>query len=313
MRDQVRMKAMKRETPRPDFFIVGAAKCGTTSMYEYLRQHPEVFMSARKEPHFFATDLKWQWDWGIVDEAAYRALFADAGDARRIGEGSTWYLYSAVAARRIKAFSPEARIIIMLRDPVEMIRSLHWHSIRNGTEDLYDFSAALDAEEDRRNGLRIPKAAPFADALFYRSVPLYTQQVRRYFEVFGRERVHVIIFDDLATDPAREYDRVVEFLEVGDTFEPEFVVANPGTARTGMPFPRFSKRHRRLHRFVQATTPLLWRRRAGEFLKRFQPLPPPKPTVDPQVRSQLRAYFASEVEDLGRLLDRDLSHWSREE
>lgn len=269
-------------------------------------------MSPRKEPHFFATDLGWQWDWNITDEAKYLAQFASAGDASRVGEASTWYLYSRDAARRIKEFSPGGRIIAMLRDPVEMIRSLHWHSLRNGSEDLHDFADALDAEEERRAGWRIPEAAPFVDSLFYRSVPLYAQQLRRYFDLFGRDGVLVIIFDDFAEDAGREYRRVVEFLDISADFVPGFAIANPGTAPTGIPFPRFLRTHRRLHRLVQSTTPLSWRRLGGRVVNRFRPPPLPKPPAASTLLRQLRAHFAPEVEELSRLLDRDLTDWCRE-
>ena len=278
-------------------------------MYAYLQPHPDVFMSPRKEPHYFATDLKWQWDWNITDEAEYLAQFKDAGDSKCIGEASTWHLYSPGAAGRIKAFSPDARIIVMLRNPVDMLRSLHWHSLRNGTEDLNDLNAALEAEADRRAGRRIPKAAAFVDALYYRAVPLFAQQLRRYFDVFGRDRVMVIIFDDFVEDVGREYSRVTKFLGINPDFVPNFVVANPGTALSARPFPKFLKTHRRSHRFVQAITPLSWRMLGGRILNRFRPAPPRKPPVSADTIRELRSYFAAEIDELGTMLDRDLSHW----
>lgn len=268
-------------------------------------------MSPRKEPHFFATDLRWKWEWHVADEAKYLALFEDAENAKLIGEASTWYLYSPGAASRIKTFNSDARIIAMVRNPVEMIRSLHWHGIRNGNEELYDLDAALEAETDRRDGHRIPKTVPFADALFYRAVPLYAQQIRRYFDTFGRERVLVIVFDDFVKDPAREYLKTVKFLEIGTGFVPEFAVANPGTAPSELPFPRFLKRHRALHRLTQSTIPLSWRQAAGRLLKRAKADPPPRPPITPERESELRTYFTPEVETLSRLLDRDLTHWCR--
>ena len=298
--------------PRPNFFIVGAAKCGTTSMYEYLRPHPEVFMSPRKEPHFFARDLKWQWDWGITDEQTYLALFDGAGDAKRIGEASTWYLYSRAAPHAIKRFCPEARIIIMLRNPVDMIRSLHWHSVRYGSEDIEDFAKALAAEQDRRRGRRIPKAAPFVDALFYKNVPRYTGQVRRYFDTFGRENVLVILFDDLKEDTPREYQRVVAFLGVSPDAEPDFFVANTKTDLPRQPLSKFLKTHRWFHRLLQRATPLSWRQRAGASIVHYRKPPPPQPPLDPKLRLELCASFAQEVDTLSRLLDRDLSHWCRD-
>lgn len=298
---------------KPNFFIVGAAKCGTTSMFEYLRQHPEIAMSTRKEPHYFAPDLQWQWAWRISDEKKYLALFRHAGSALRVGEGSTWHLYSSQAAVRIKEFAPDAKIIAMVRNPVDMIYSLYGHSVRNGNEDMPNFSAALDAEDDRRRGRRVPEAAPFRDCLFYRSVPRYAEQIQRYFDVFGRAQVLVIIFDDLAEDAAREYRRVIRFLEVDESFAPEFVVANAASAPPGLPFPRFLRMHRRFHRFLQVTTPLALRRGAGKILLAFHRNPARPLRMEPKLRAELIVHFAPEVQKLGNLLERDLSHWSRSE
>src|SRR5262249_53369576 len=126
---------------KPNFFIVGAPRCATTSMYTYLKQHPQIHLSLLKEPLFFATDLTIQ-PLAVTDEASYLGLFADAGDARRIGEGSVFYLLSKRAAEEIKRFSPRAKIIIMLRNPIDMMHSLHALYLRTGNEDL-DFEEAI--------------------------------------------------------------------------------------------------------------------------------------------------------------------------
>ena len=138
----------------PNFFIVGAPKCGTTALYAYLAQHPDVFMSDPKEPHYFGSDLDFRYRRRPSDQQ-YRSYFAGAGDRRRIGEGSVWYLYSECAADEIGQAVPDARIIVMLRDPVEMIPSLHSQFVYNGHEDLA-LADALAAEEDRAQGRRIP-------------------------------------------------------------------------------------------------------------------------------------------------------------
>src|ERR1043166_4244119 len=132
---------------RPDFFIVGAPKSGTTAMHTYLAQHPEVFL-ARKEVHFFGSDLDLQND--IRDLSTYLELFAAATNELRVGESSVWYLYSRDAAKEIKQFSAASRIIIQLRNPVDMIYSLHSQLLYSGAEDIADFESALRAEERGR-------------------------------------------------------------------------------------------------------------------------------------------------------------------
>src|SRR5215475_10623199 len=189
---------------KPDFFIFGAPKCGTTAMNDYLKDHPEIFIPAKKEIHFFGADLPFL-KGKRVTEQEYMTYFAPAGNEKRLGESSVWYLYSQQAAAEIKAFSPAARIIIMLRNPVDMMYSLHAQRLYNDNEDIRDFAEALAAEEDRRQGRRIYQNANNAMGFFYRDAARYTQQVQRYLDVFGRDKVHVIVFDDFRSDTPRVY------------------------------------------------------------------------------------------------------------
>ena len=137
---------------KPDFFIVGAPKCGTTALCDYLNQHPQVYVSANKEPFYFGSDLPGHLDW---TQQNYLALFEPAGE-RTCGEASVWYLYSKSAAQEIRTFNPEARIIIMLRNPVEMAYAMHNQGLYNLTEDIEDFDEAVKATERRSQGLDIP-------------------------------------------------------------------------------------------------------------------------------------------------------------
>src|SRR5262249_50339658 len=151
---------------KPDLFIVGAPRCGTTAMYTYLGQHPDIFMSARKEPHFFGTDFSSP---ALDrDEQTYLALFTGARNETRAGEASVFYLCSRRAAKEIHAFSPSARIIIMLRNPVEMMYSLHSRHVLTGNEDINDFGTALAAAAERKRGLHLPATFPPVEFLLYR-------------------------------------------------------------------------------------------------------------------------------------------------
>ena len=225
-------------TIKPNFFIVGAAKCGTTSMYEHLRAHPQVFMptgsipgnSVRtaKEPHYFGRDLNIVDGWAVRDLDTYLSLFASANGAKRVGEGSVWSILSSTAAEEIKAFDPQAKIIIMLRDPVDMMYSIHGQLIRGGVEDLLDFELALDAEDDRRQGRRVPHNANFPMGLWYRFRATLSPQVQLYFDVFGRDAVRVILFDDFIRDTAKVYRQTLEFLDIAPDFQPVFDAKKPG-------------------------------------------------------------------------------------
>lgn len=204
---------------RPDFFIVGAPKCGTTAMYEYLRAHPQVFMPSRKEPHHFGRDIRS--DRFVNERRAYLALFAEAGDARAVGEASVWSLRSRYAAAEIQEFAPEARILIMLRDPVELIRSLHAHNVANGIEDLTDIREAIDAAPDRGQRRHVGRPT-IPEYLDYRGATRFSEQLARFAAAFPAARRHVIVLERFTADPEAGYRGVARFLGVDETFRPAF-------------------------------------------------------------------------------------------
>jgi hypothetical protein len=296
---------------RPDFFIVGAPKSGTTAMNDYLKRHPEIFMPDRKEPHFFGTDLVAHTF--IRDEERYLSLFSGARDEKRVGEASVWYLCSKRAAQEIKELCPSAGIIVMLRDPVEMLHSQHSQFLYNGNEDITDFEAALDAEEDRKRGLRIPRGVQPVEGLFYRESVRYAEQLGRYFEAFGRENVHVIIFDDFEQDTAGVYRRTLEFLDVDDVnFRPEFEIVNPNKRTRSHALRRFLRRPPSpVWALSRIVLPRPLRRRTIEGLRRYNVSYEERAPMEPGLERRLRAELAPEVEHLEELLGRDLSGWIR--
>lgn len=294
----------------PDFFIVGAPKSGTTALYTYLRQHPEIFMPERKESHFFGTDL--HSPLFIREKEQYLLLFSGAGDEKRIGESSVWYLYSKKAASEIREFSPCADIIIMLRNPVDMLYSQHSQFLYNGNEDIACFEEALDAEEDRKHGLRVPPGVHFVESLFYRKTVKYTEQVRRYFDIFGREHVHIIIYDDFEGNVSGAYRECLRFLGVTEDFRPEFKIINSNKRVRSNALrnflqnpPRIVKSFGRL--FVSHSRHQKLLKDLTSFNKKYESRPP----MDAGLRRKLQAEFAPEVERLSGLLKRDLSHWCK--
>jgi hypothetical protein len=296
----------------PNFFIVGAPRCASTSMYAYLRQHPDVFMPDNKEPRFHCTDLdsgsELDGRFFMRDEAEYLGLFEAAGAAKRIGEGCIFNLYSTVAAESIRRMSPEARILILLREPVEQMYSFHAVRRRNASEDL-DFAAALDAEADRRAGRRLPKLARNLKMYQYRAVASYTDQVARYFDVFGRDRVLLLIYEELRLDPRAALLRTLDFLEVDPAVEVDLTPANPhrenavpGLARL-LRDPRVEGRARSLlPRGLHHTAG-----NARRWLTAANMRPVTRAPLDPELRSTLEREFAPEVARLGQLVGRDLA------
>ncbi len=294
----------------PDFFVVGAPRSGTTALCNYLRAHPELFISSPKEPTFFGRDLVPK---KYATLESYLALFADPGAARRAGEGSVAYLCSECAAEEIHAFNPHASILIILREPVEMMHSLHLKHFHMAIEPCRTLEAALAAEPARlATGAGVPAGVP-PRVIALRRRASYTAQVARFFNAFGRDQVRVFLFDDFRADTAGVFRETCRFLGVRDDItlplEPhnvgrqvrsagwhEFLTRAPGwaqsLARVALPAPALRRRIQKL----------LERRneRAGK----------PEPLA-PELGARLRAEFAPEVAELGRLLGRDLSHWSR--
>ena len=294
---------------QPDFFIVGAPKCGTTAMDEYLKQHPEIFMSETKELHFFGKDLKFNCP--RITREQYLSHFSKAKMEKRIGEASVWYLYSKKAAREIREFCPSASIIIMLRNPADMLYSLHSQLLYNGDEDIENFEAALNAESDRKKGLRIPQCIIPVSALFYRDVVKYTEQIQRYIDVFGHKKVHIVIFDDFKSDVPGIYRKTLRFLGLNSDFQPDFRIINPNKRILSKTLRSLLLRRPKIVKWL-GNTFMSRSLRDGLlcFFFRFNTRYMPRPSMDSALKQQLVKDFVPEVEKLSHLLNRDLTHWN---
>jgi hypothetical protein len=302
---------------KPNFFIVGAPKCGTTALYTYLAQHPDVFMSTNKEPRFFARDL----DTGserdgevfVRDLESYLALFAEANGAMRIGEATALYLFSRDAARNIRAFCPDAKIIVMLRNPVDVMYGLHGERLYNENEDIEDFQEALQAAEERRLGRRLPHGGSVPSLLQYREVVRFSEQLERYFEQVGRENVHVIVFEDFVRDTEACYREVLAFLGLSDSFVPSFKVVNPSKKLRSRTLAQLMRRPPlALRSLVRAVLPPKLRLALTQSVRDLNTKRGARPPLDPELRRSLLREYREEIERLGRLIGRDLSHWSAE-
>ena len=297
---------------KPNFFIVGAPKCGTTALYRYLRLHPNIYMPAKKEPHFFAKDLASYPAIKTMDQ--YSALFADAKEwHHQVGEASVYYLRSTVAIPNIRAFNPQARIIAMFRNPVEMVHSFHSQLLYWSEEVVADFEAAWRLQEPRSRGLDLPPGSRGAFLLQYAEMGRLGSQVERLLSVFPAPQVKLILYDDFAASPRQVYDDVIAFLGLPHDGRTEFRRINENK-RTRVDWLRNLIRKpppvlRQTYRGVKAR---VGRKRLDVIRQgvierltmneRRQPL-------SPAFRAELVEVFRGEVALLGRLLGRDLSHW----
>jgi hypothetical protein len=293
--------------PRPDFLVVGAFKSGSTALYEGLRRHPQIFMPFHKEPLYFGDDLTRRY--GRYTEAEYLHLFDPAKPGQIAGEASTWYLYSVSAAREIRDFNPATRIMVVLRNPVDVMYAEHNQLIFNVIEDIPDFVAALAAEPDRRAGRRIPPGPINIENLFYRHSVRFAEQLERYFDVFGRDQVHVMLYDDLRRDGATVVRGALEFLGV----DPSLAAAPPRANENRRVRSPLMQRLIFAPRLLLPLAPLLRRfplvRAVRTRLLDMNSEAKPRAPMDPVLRRQLLAEFTPEIERLGRLIGRDLSAW----
>jgi hypothetical protein len=289
-------------TSRPDLFIIGAPKCGTTSLFQYLVGHPEVFLSPVKEPQFFAGDPIVQRGMAYPQEMdRYLALFAAAGDAKRVGEASTSYLESPEAAGRIREFNPEARMVAMLRDPVEMMYSMHGMRVAQGVEPITDFAAALEAERTRLGYGTVGDGS----SVRYRDRARYAEMLPRWFETFGRDRVHVIITEELAAEPEPTFVRLLEFLEVDPAYRPDTFRRYNTSLK-----PRSLLLSRLIGRLPHRTVPVSPLDRLtiplARLLRRSNRRRVGRPPLDPELRARLEASFRPDVTRLEDLLGQEL-------
>ena len=300
---------------KPNFFIVGTAKCGTTALYTYLRRHPQVFMPTySKEPHFFASDLhrnkkvvqshKW-----ITNKKEYLALFEQADDAVAVGEASVFYLYSETAASEIYRFNPHAKIIIMLRHPVDMIYSLHQQRIYSMMEDTLDFSQVIEIEKTQRdNGIILsPEVMKVG---YYLDVALYYEQVKRFFNIFPRKQILIILYDDFKIDTSRIFRKTLKFLNVDESFQSEFAVINKNKyLRSQFAQKIILARPNLIIKPLHAIMPKWMRHHLAMFLINLNMKEIERPQLDLKLRENLITFFKKDILALSALIDIDLSMW----
>ncbi len=207
----------------PDFYILGAPKAGTSSLAQYLDDHPGIFVSKPKEPRFFADDFG---DREITDEQTYLDLFKDAGEDVILGEATTDYLVSEVAVDRILAVRPDARFVVMLRNPIQMVPAMHAQERKNGYETIVDPAEAWAMIEERKAGRGIPALCNEPKRLFYDDRCRLGEQIKRLTGKVAPDRLQIIFMEDFAAETERVYREAQAFVGVS-SYEPrDFPIVN---------------------------------------------------------------------------------------
>lgn len=296
----------------PDFLVIGAPKAGTTALHHYLRQHPQVFLNPLKDSHFFLFDGEPPRMRGPSDGLRqaemiqsfedYQRLFAKAEDAATVGEVCIRYLDSPVAPERVANRLAGVRLVVILRQPVERAWS-HFRMYRgNGSELCSDFNLAL---EEERQGLR--------DDWYrgrYFHLGLYHQHLLPWIERFGRERVMVLLYDDLVRSPAGLLHQVFAFVGVDPAFEPDTSRAYNVTGEIANPLVRrLWKGSRSLRSRTARYVPLVWRGRLSGMIAGARVKPAAKAKIPRRVYTSLLDDYREDLLQLQGLIGRDLSHW----
>ena len=256
-------------------------------------------MSREKELYFFDSDLWAPPEWAPTLEQ-YLANFSSAGDRQKvIGEATPSYLCSKHAPTEIKSFSPEARIIIMLRNPLDVMYSLHAQALRYGTEPIMSFELALEA--DKRRGGR--------ESLGYWKFTDFPDQVKRYFNLFGRERVHIIIFDDLKKDLGSVCQGTLHFLDVSPHLAPISGAKNANLDIRIAGLQRILAQPPRILKIISRVLPKQLRIDISRSLSGWNLVERPRPSMHHELKKRLQREFEPKIQELSNLLERDLSGW----
>ena len=288
-----------RSLKRPNLFIVGAPRCGTTTLWSYLKEHPEIFMSREKELYFFDSDLWGRPEWAPTLEQ-YLAHFSSAGDRQRVmGEATPSYLRSKRAPTEIKSFSPEARIIIMLRNPLDVMYSLHAQALRYGTEPIGSFELALEADKKRED----------RKSVGYWTFTDFPDQVKRYLNLFGRERVHIVIFDDLKKDLGSVFQGTLHFLAVSPFMAPISGARNANLDTRIVGLQRILAQPPWTCKIISRVLPKRLRIDIAHALSGWNLVERPRPPMQDEVKKRLQGEFQPKVQELSILLERDLTGW----
>ncbi|MGI9070357.1 MAG: sulfotransferase family protein [Bryobacteraceae bacterium] len=317
---------MARSNRVPNFFVVGAPKAGTTSLYQYLAEHPEVYMSPIKEPNFFASEIRPEnvseelqervrrdmdalkaylegpmsekrFGGMLLEWEDYLKLFEKVKEEKAIGEASVLYLWSKTAAGNIFSRIPDAKIVMILRDPAERAFSQYLHNVTNGI--IYESFRRHVYAGSRRKSEKFSIGYPSLE------LGLYYEQVKRYLGIFPKENIHILFFEDYRQQPARMLKELFCFLNVDSRFTPDMSKRElePKVPRAVV-FAHFLKRYGVWQR-LKKLSPRVFRShlRTIAFRKRRSLV------MDSKDRDYLLDYYRDDILKLSNLLDRDLRHW----
>lgn len=291
---------------KPNTFLIGGPKCGTTSLYWYLRSHPSVFAPANKEPHYFSNDLRHGQVAKLVD---YETLYADAKkDTKIVIDASVYYLYSRVAVANILEYCAAPKFIVMIRNPIEMAHALFAEERYAGHEDIDDFRTAWEAQEERRLGRRIPKGCREPKMLLYGDVCALGRQLSALAARVDLSNIHFVFLEDIASGYERVAMNICQFLDIEYLPELSFEKKNVRKSVRSRMILDVLKRANRIKNLLGIKLNTGWYGRLHQLNTKSEQHRSP----DPDTRKSMIEYFSDDVRLLETITQRNLASWLAE-
>lgn len=302
-------------TTLPNFLIIGAEKGGTTSLYHYLNQHPDIFMSPEKEPFYFicanghppllgnrVNDDRFLRT-RITDFEEYKKLFEGVSGESAIGEASASYIYDPLACKRIKDTIPNAKIIVVLRNPVDRAFSNFKHCVGRGVEPLRDFKEAINSEEMRMK-------ENWGLVHYYKEKGYYFKYLKQYYDNFPKENIKVYLYDEYKLYPEKICKDIFSFLSVDPTFSPEFSTKHNVSKTSGYKnnvFTKILRSKNPLKLFAKNLIPQSTKDKIVNLMEdhNSEEISP----MDDSFRQMLISEYNEDINNLEKLIDKDLSKW----
>lgn len=283
----------------PNFIIIGTQKAGTTAIYNYLKQHPKIYMPPFKEPHFFSFKGEQKPHWGIKTLEDYQALFQDATSEQIIGEASTWYLYSQTAAECIRDHIPDVKLIAILRNPVERAYSSWAFRLQCGWESINDFQQALQAESQRIY-------ENYEWDFHYLQAGFYYHQIKRYFDLFSRDQIKIILYEDFKTDPISTLQDIYEFVGVDKILIPDISIKHNVTYLPKNNFANLIMTRKSIIKDIfKSILPRQLTQAVAHQLRKDNKVQ--LPPLSSEVKQDYLALYQEDISKLEQLINRDLS------
>jgi hypothetical protein len=301
---------------KPNFFIAGAPRCGTTALYKYLSEHPQIFMSEVKELNYFAFDYPNVQKIHCSSIDAYQKLFSKANNRHlAVGEASPFYLFSSMAFQNIYAFNPDAKIILTLRNPIDFVHSFHQLNLSLLREDVEDLEKAWDLQPVRAKGERVPLSCREPELIAYGELGKFGKYVKHLYDVFPREQVKIIVLEELAATPGKIYEEVLNFIQVPSDGRVDFLPVNTNFQNRSQLMAKFFHPPQPIYdRFMKSislfgpdfmkSVTLFYNKVEGLNVTHIKRKP-----MSPEFQRRLSAYFHEDILQLQDIIGRDLSLW----